>query len=156
ASPKFGAYADDLDVYPWAREGAVPGRQCFEAQVMDLADDIAYSVHDIEDAITGLTLDLQKLQDPMARAAALHVVQDWHMPDAPLDELDAALIRLEEEPSWMLSCTGTMRAAAALKNMASQLIGRFTRSAIAATRATHGEGPISRYGGDIVVPEQTH
>ena len=136
ASPKFGAYADDLEVYTWAREGAVPGRQCFEAQVMDLADDIAYSVHDIEDAITGLTLDLQKLQDPMERAAAL--------------------TRLEEEPSWMLSFTGTMRSAAALKNMASQLIGRFTRSAIAATRATHGEGPISRYGGDIVVPEQTH
>ena len=156
ASPKFGAYADDLDVYTWAREGAVPGRQCFEAQVMDLADDIAYSVHDIEDAITGLTLDLQKLQDPMERAAALYVVQDWYMPEESLDELDAALTRLEEEPSWMLSFTGTMRSAAALKNMASQLIGRFTRSAIAATRATHGEGPISRYGGDIVVPEQTH
>src|SRR5699024_10603535 len=51
---------------------------------------------------------------------------------------------------------GSMRSAAALKNMASQLIGRFTRSAIAATRAAHGEGPLSRYGGDIVVPEQTH
>ncbi|GAA1487648.1 deoxyguanosinetriphosphate triphosphohydrolase [Brachybacterium sacelli] len=156
ASSKFGAYDDDLDVYRWAREGAAPGRKCFEAQVMDLADDIAYSVHDIEDAITGLTLDLGKLQDPMERAAALYVVQDWYMPHESLDELDAALQRLEAEPSWLRSFTGSMRSAAALKNMASQLIGRFTRSAITATRATHGEGPISRYGGGMVVPEQTH
>lgn len=155
-SSKFGAYADDLAVYSWAREGAVPGRQCFEAQVMDLADDIAYSVHDIEDAITGRTVDLQKLQDPMERAAALYVVQDWYMPGESVDELDAALTRLEAEPSWLLSFTGSMRSAAALKNMASQLIGRFTRSAITATRAAHGDGPISRYGGDMVVPEQTH
>src|SRR5699024_1146973 len=131
-------------------------RQCFEAQAMDLADDIAYSVHDIADAITGLTLDLQQLQDPMERAAALYVVQDWYTPGESLEELDAALARLEAEPSWLLSFTGSMRSAAALKNMASQLIGRFTRSAIAATRAAHGEGPLSRYGGDMVVPEQTH
>ena len=36
-----GTYADDHDVYSRAREGAVEGRKCFEAQVMDLADDIA-------------------------------------------------------------------------------------------------------------------
>ncbi|ATG51885.1 deoxyguanosinetriphosphate triphosphohydrolase [Brachybacterium vulturis] len=156
ASPKFGAYADDLDVFTWAREGAVPGRQCFEAQVMDLADDIAYSVHDIEDAITGRTIDLQALQDPMERAAALYVVQDWYMPGESIAELDAALTRLEAEPSWLASFTGSMRSAAALKNMASQLIGRFTRSAIVATRSAHGEGPLSRYSGDMVVPEQTH
>ncbi|WP_394214349.1 deoxyguanosinetriphosphate triphosphohydrolase [Brachybacterium vulturis] len=156
ASPKFGAYADDLDLFTWARAGAVPGRQCFEAQVMDLADDIAYSVHDIEDAITGRAIDLQALQDPMERAAALYVVQDWYMPGEPLEELDAALTRLEAEPSWLTSFTGSMRSAAALKNMASQLIGRFTRSAITATRSAHGEGPLSRYSGDMVVPEQTH
>ncbi|MGP9681208.1 deoxyguanosinetriphosphate triphosphohydrolase [Brachybacterium sp. AOP3-A1-3] len=155
-SPKFGAYADDLDVYEWARHGAIPGRKCFEAQVMDLADDIAYSVHDIEDAITGRTLDLGKLREPMERSAALYVVQDWYMPDESLDALDAALQRLEAEPSWMTSFTGTMRSAAALKNMASQLIGRFTRSAITATRAVQGEGAMSRYSGDIVVPEETH
>src|SRR5699024_10248540 len=87
---------------------------------------------------------------------ALYVVQDWYMRGESIEELDAALTRLEAEPSWLLSFTGSMRSAAALKNMASQLIGRFTRSASAATRAAHGEGPLSRYGGDMVVPEQTH
>ncbi|WP_422114604.1 deoxyguanosinetriphosphate triphosphohydrolase [Brachybacterium sp. UNK5269] len=155
-SPKFGAYADDLEVYLWAREGSVPGRKCFEAQVMDLADDIAYSVHDIEDAVTGLTLSLRRLQDPLERSAALYVVQDWYMPDEPLEALDEALSRLEAEPYWMLDFTGTTRSAAALKDMTSQLIGRFTHSAITATRAAHGDGAMSRYVGDVVVPEQTH
>ena len=123
---------------------------------MDLADDIAYSVHDIEDAITGRTLDLGRLRDPMERSAALYVVQDWYMPHESLDALDAALSRLEAEPSWMSAFDGSMRSAAALKDMASQLIGRFTRSAITATRAEHGPAPLSRYGGDVIVPEGTH
>lgn len=155
ASPKFGTYADDLDVYAWAREGAIEGRKCFEAQVMDLSDDIAYSVHDVEDAVTGRTLDLGRLADPMERAAALFVVQDWYTPDVPVDALDEALTRLEAEPYWVLEFTGGMRSAAALKDMTSQLIGRFTRSVVAATREAHGPGPISRYGGDAVVPADT-
>ncbi|MGO1227146.1 MAG: deoxyguanosinetriphosphate triphosphohydrolase [Brachybacterium sp.] len=155
-SVKFGAYADDLDVYTWAREGAIPGRQCFEAQVMDLADDVAYSVHDIEDAITGLTLDLKRLQDPMERAAALYVVQDWYMPGESIDALDEALTRLEAEPYWMPTFDGTMRSAAALKDMTSQLIGRFTHSAISATRAAHGQDAMSRYAGTVEVPDHTH
>ncbi len=144
-------------MYAWAREGAVPGRKCFEAQVMDLSDDIAYSVHDVEDAVTGGTLDLGLLADPMERAAALYVVQDWYMPGGEsIDALDEALRRLEGgEPYWMLGFTGTMRSAAALKDMTSQLIGRFTRSVISATRAAHGQDPLSRYSGDAVVPEET-
>ncbi|MGY5764630.1 deoxyguanosinetriphosphate triphosphohydrolase [Brachybacterium sp. DNPG3] len=154
-SPKFGAYADDLDVYRWAREGSIPGRKCFEAQVMDLSDDIAYSVHDVEDAIMGGTLDLGRLADPMERDAALFVVQDWYMPGESIEALDEALRRLEAETYWLREFTGTMRSAAALKDLTSQLIGRFTRSVVWATRSAHGEAPLSRYSGDAVVPEGT-
>ena len=71
---KFGVYDDDRPVFDWLRRGVEGRGRCLEAQVMDLADDVAYSVHDIEDAITGRTLELEKLADPMERAAALFVV----------------------------------------------------------------------------------
>src|SRR5512144_3053833 len=48
---KFGVYDDDLAVFTWMRERADHGQRCLEAQVMDLADDVAYSVHDLEDGI---------------------------------------------------------------------------------------------------------
>lgn len=154
-SVKFGAYADDLPVFEFAREHAVPLTQCVEAQVMDISDDIAYSVHDVEDAITGFRLNPAILRDPMERSAALFVVQDWYTPHHSVDELDAALCRLEADPAWMREYTGDMRSAAALKNMSSQLIGRFVGAVVSATQAEYGTDPIARYDGQVVVPEQT-
>lgn len=46
---KFGAYIDDLADFEFAREGSEEGVPSLEAQIMDYADDIAYSVHDIID-----------------------------------------------------------------------------------------------------------
>ena len=58
---KFGVYPDDEDVFRWLRAEA-PGRvRCIEAEVMDLSDDIAYSVHDFEDAIVNGYLDPARL-----------------------------------------------------------------------------------------------
>ncbi|NIR36099.1 MAG: deoxyguanosinetriphosphate triphosphohydrolase, partial [Actinobacteria bacterium] len=65
---KFGVYADDGEVFEWLRGEAPVGRPCLEAQVMDFADDVAYCVHDVEDAIVALRLDPgTPLDDPAQR-----------------------------------------------------------------------------------------
>ena len=69
APGKFGAYGDDAAVFGWIREGAPAGRVCFEAQVMDWADDVAYSVHDLEDGLHAGVIRLDQLRDPAERAA---------------------------------------------------------------------------------------
>src|SRR5215475_7979403 len=67
---KFGVYADDLPVFDWLRpDELVPSAtaRCLEAQVMDWADDVAYSVHDIEDGIISGYVRLWPMSDPDER-----------------------------------------------------------------------------------------
>jgi dGTPase len=153
---KFGVYADDLDVFTWLRDGAPGERQCFEAQVMDWADDVAYSVHDVEDAVVARHLDIRAL--PGAGAATdpegLIAVARGYAPDVDDAELGAAVERLTALPFWPTSYDGTLRDLAALKNMTSQLIGRFCAAAERATRAEHGDGRLTRYAADLVVPRE--
>ncbi|GHT83117.1 hypothetical protein FACS1894125_6510 [Actinomycetota bacterium] len=57
---KFNVYDDDLDVYDFVRKytPSLKSRsKCIEAQIMDLADDISYSTHDIEDALVSGAFD---------------------------------------------------------------------------------------------------
>ena len=85
---KFGAYADDAALLAWVRDGAPPGRCCLEAQIMDWADDVAYSVHDVEDGILAGRIDLATLAVPGERAA-LVALAARHFGAEP-DALEAA------------------------------------------------------------------
>ena len=48
-SGKWGAYRTEADDFEFARAGFAHKRKTAEADIMDWADDIAYSVHDLED-----------------------------------------------------------------------------------------------------------
>jgi len=164
-SGKFGVYDDDLDAFEWLRAGAQPNRRCVEAQVMDLADDVAYSVHDVEDAVVSGRLDPRRLADPEQADRIAEQVRSWYLPDLSLDDARAALARLRSLSAWVPQFDGGYRSLAALKDMTSQLIGRFIRSAEAATWMAAGQSGISgepgrpglltRYGADVVVPAGT-
>jgi dGTPase len=153
---KFGAYADDVPVLRWIRDGRPEGdeHQSFEAQIMDWADDVAYSVHDLEDALHAASLPLEALRDPDERAQLLALCQRRYVAGHALsaDDLERALDRLIGLPAWPVAFHGRIADHARAKELTSTLIGRFTTAAESATRAMAGEGPLARYHGDLVVP----
>ncbi|KRB37747.1 deoxyguanosinetriphosphate triphosphohydrolase [Microbacterium sp. Root180] len=149
---KFGVYPDDEEVFHWMREGA-PGRvRCIEAEVMDLSDDIAYSVHDFEDAVVNGYLDPARLADPAEHQALLSAIQSWVGFDFARDELEDALYRLMRMPEWITAFDGTRSSLARLKNLTSDLIGRFARAATTATREAYGMSVLTRYRAHVMVP----
>jgi len=147
---KFGVYKDDRPVFDWLATG---GKLTIEAQVMDLSDDIAYSVHDIEDGVVGGWLGLDGELDEVA---AWRVTRDWYDATATDDQLSAALERLTNLPEWPTEpFTGERESLAVLKSLTSALIGRFAAAAYEATVQRWGSGPLVRYGANLEVPSGT-
>lgn len=151
---KFNVYRDDLPAFDWVRQGAVEGQRCLEAQVMDWADDVAYSVHDIEDAlysgfISPAHLGAGRAPDPVVAAA-----QQVYAPELSEADVQQAMARLAVHVQWPSHFDATSRALAGLKQITSALISRFTNTAVAATRERYGQVPLNRYAGDLVVPAE--
>ncbi|WP_282824085.1 deoxyguanosinetriphosphate triphosphohydrolase [Gulosibacter sediminis] len=152
---KFGVYDDDKPVFDWLRAGAPSGRKCIEAQVMDLSDDIAYSVHDLEDAVVEGFLPLTELEDAENREAILFNAVEWSGRKFDEGELGAAFDRLLTLPWWVHDYSAAARDRAALKNLTSQLIGRFAKASIAATLEAYGsENLLIRFGAEVIVPRE--
>jgi dGTPase len=154
---KFGVYRDDLPVFRWVRAATPPEfatAKCFEAQVMDWSDDVAYSVHDLEDAIFSGKVDPKLLTVGEEREALFERTLGY-APDASVDELAESLDRLQSLEWWPTEFDGSFAAQARLKRTSSELIGRFCRPVARATKDVHGPGPHRRYSARLVVPRET-
>jgi dGTPase len=151
---KFGVYDDDRSTFDWMRQGAPDRTTCLEAQVMDFADDVAYSVHDLEDGIHAGHVDLALLHDEAALTESLSGHVDAYAPGADAETVAASLGELVAELRWPRTFAGTRGDLAALKALTSALIGLFCSEAVAATTAVHGDG-LRRYGAGLVVPGDT-
>jgi dGTPase len=125
---KFGVYADDQEIFDWARAGMPPRRLTIEAEVMDFSDDVAYSVHDFEDAIVNGYLDPEAIASETSRDDILQDMASWVGKSHP-DSLRAAWERLAQVPGWVTGFSPSRAQLAALKNLTSTLIGRFAQAA---------------------------
>jgi dGTPase len=155
---KYGVYADDINAFNWARRRTPEGRpeaRSIEAQIMDWADDVAYSVHDLEDGIHGGHVDLALLDDPEEREAVISITKATYG-DSGVDaaQLEQALAGLRLAPWWQIGYDGSEAALRGLKRMTSELIARFCAAAYDATRAAYA-GPLHRYDADLIVPART-
>jgi len=154
---KFGVYAEDTEVYHWIRRDAPDGSRCLEAQVMDWADDVAYSVHDMEDGFQAGLITFKILGSPAERAAIVQTTADWYCDDdvslAELTEVFGDLLALDV---WPDSYDGSPETVAALKNLTSELIGRFCVAAQESTLRRFGARgvPLTRYAADLIVPRR--
>jgi dGTPase len=146
---KYGAYESDRPVFTWIRSGARPGRPCLEAQVMDWADDVAYSVHDVEDGLHAGLVSLKNLRDHSERAVVAHTALASYCPaswDVSAAELETVFAEFIELPCWRFSFDGGPASLAAAKNLTSEFVGRFCQAAEQATLAAAAEsapaGPV--------------
>jgi dGTPase len=153
--PKYGAYAEDAAVFAWIRDGAPKEQRCIEAQVMDWSDDVAYSVHDLEDGILAGRIDLGALGSAEERAALVELAVEHFGGDADaLAEAAESLLALPVVAALrgFSAATASVDDHVGLKRLTSELVARFALAATDATRAAHGDRLLLRYTADLVVP----
>ena len=151
-SVKFGVYDDDRPVFEWLRQLALKKQKCIEAQVMDFADDVAYSVHDFEDAIVAGFVDPRVLAKDSSEL--ILKISEWAGGVFSVLEIESALSRLRANPFWPIQFGSTARELGTIKNLTSSLIGSFVRRTTSATLSGIGADTVSRYATNVDAPNE--
>lgn len=132
---KWSAYSSESVDFDWAREFHEHEFKTAEAELMDWADDIAYSVHDLEDFHrVGIIPWASILSDESRDGLVKDAVAGWF--SAPADApglLRGALDRIKEIFRPFPAVTkqlydGSREQRRQLRNLTSILIGRYVRS----------------------------
>lgn len=154
---KYGCYDADAHILEWVRAGHDDARPPFEAQVMDWSDDVAYSVHDVEDGIISRRISLDVLWDLVELAnLAEKGARAFGGSVGELLEAADSLRRLD-----VINAIGSfdysLRSYATLKKMTSELVGRYVGATIKATEEGNADliaaGELGREKGQLYVPE---
>ncbi|MGP5602872.1 deoxyguanosinetriphosphate triphosphohydrolase [Corynebacterium casei] len=146
---KYGAYDEDAHILTWLREGHTDDRPSMEAQAMDWSDDIAYSVHDVEDGIVSGRISLNVLWDlvELANLADKGAKAFGGTAEELLDAADS-LRQLPIVSNHKFDYT--LKSYVELKKMTSELVGRYVGATVAATKESGAT--LGRQHGQLVVP----
>ncbi|MBX7539572.1 deoxyguanosinetriphosphate triphosphohydrolase family protein [Qipengyuania sphaerica] len=135
-SGKWSAYRTEVDDFEWAREFANEGMKSAEAELMDWADDIAYSVHDLEDFHRVNIVPWELITERGNETEFVNeVASGWF--NAPKDagrRLRTAVENIRETLIFFPAVArqtyaGTREQRHHIRNFTSTLIGRYVRSA---------------------------
>lgn len=130
-SAKWNAYSTEQEDFDFALECIKPLERSAEAEIMDFADDIAYSVHDLEDFHRCGVIPWHLLNDSSEQERLVtSAFQSWH--NAPTEAeglLRKALLTLAK-PVFLADQVkrpydGTKEQRKNLRFLTSQLIGRY-------------------------------
>ena len=152
---KFGFYEEDQEIFEWVRKNNKDKTKSFETQVMDIADDIAYSVHDIEDAVYANHLKMEIHTNTKDKQEIVELAKRDYAIDINLDVLEQTFDELVSQDWWLKRFTPAQSDLAKLKNMTSHLIGKFTEEIEFATKNMYKDKVLTRYNANLVVPEKT-
>lgn len=132
-SGKWSAYVSEKNEFEWARKGQRQDVQSPEAALMDWADDIAYSVHDLEDFHRCNLIPWTKIlndSDEQLRIVC-RTAEKWHgKPENAIDLLQEALEQLIEQLDLYRDILqqrydGSRSVRVGLRQMTSALVGNF-------------------------------
>ncbi|MBR6439925.1 MAG: deoxyguanosinetriphosphate triphosphohydrolase [Aeriscardovia sp.] len=152
---KFCIYPEDMEAFLWLKDAGREHERPMECQVMDISDDIAYSVHDFEDALEG-GADLSRFNPDSGMASLEEAMKAWYGKEEDPEGLKEAFLRLSSFDRFFgKKVDGSRSSLAALKDLTSALIGRFASSIMTATRKRDGYDPLVRYKASLEVPEET-
>jgi dGTPase len=110
----------------WATQGGLPQVQSFECQIMDWADEIAYSVHDLEDGMKAGMISSSRIKHDQRMQTQLGEEQwGWIL----------------EQVQFVENQPGERASKAARKTLTSRLIHAFVTAAERETIPTTEDGP---------------
>jgi len=131
---KWSAYKVDIEAFEFARKFHPGDAQTAEAALMDWADDIAYSVHDLEDFHRCNAIPWRVILDEDGKAVRAAAKKRWH--NSPYDAeslLSGAYGRIVDlirlfPPDLLAPYDGSRSQRVSLRTFTSTLIGRFIQA----------------------------
>jgi dGTPase len=115
-------YQSESELVRWITvQAPSPDKLSFETQIVDWADQVAYSVHDLEDGIHAQYITSARLSDQCIRDTIINNLKDQYNEDL----LKQGYHQIHQEVRLIEDTGNTRHRAAARKQLTSRLIHRF-------------------------------